>query len=772
MKTLLALLAGLTIAAATTAAPIEPLPFKTPDKLPDAARLLPPSRIKLGGWLGDRVAVNEKVRLLNVDVEPLLAGYRKKPGSHPWIGEHVGKWLHAATLAWANTGDPTLRAKLDKVAAELVACQEPDGYLGTYLPEQRFGLFRGADWDVWSHKYNLIGLLTYHQYTGDVPALDACRRMGDLLIATFPAKRSILAAGTHQGMAATSVLEPIVILYRSTGDARYLDFARYIVKSWDEPGGPGILSRLAAGKGVDEVGNAKAYEMLSNLVGLCELARATGDRAYLDPVVHAWADVVANRLYISGSASAGEHFHEAHALPNGVGAHIGEVCVTTTWIQLSLQLLRITGERKYAEEIERAAYNHLAAAQHPGGDDWCYYTALEGRKQYDDFITCCHSSGPRGMALAVQEAYLTTTWEGREALIVETRETSQATIRVAGRDVVIDQASEFPAVGRSTITIHASRPFPLTILIPMPAWSRTLRVSAKKSECELKMQPDGSVVVKSDDWKDGTTIEVGTDLELKAVPGGLSNPDRAALTWGPFVLAYDEARNPGGPPARAVGLTSDLKAGPEPGPELAFRLPIVGADPSRGPAHALFVPFADAGSTGGAYRVWLRASGLALPKHESVLAYAEEARSREGNVGGSINDGDPGTYAVTFDGRKPKGGEDWYAVALPAPASIRRVVFHHGRTFHDGGWFDASKGKPRVQVQRQPDGPWETVGELADYPAADATRAPDIQDGRAFELKLKEPVAARSVRVVGVPASGDGPDQAFSSCGELEAFAD
>ena len=46
--------------------------------------------------------------------------------------------------------------------------------------------------------------------------------MGDLLIATFPAKKSILAAGTHVGMAATSVLEPIVLLYRLTGDERYL----------------------------------------------------------------------------------------------------------------------------------------------------------------------------------------------------------------------------------------------------------------------------------------------------------------------------------------------------------------------------------------------------------------------------------------------------------------------------------------------------------------------------------------------------------------------
>ena len=120
---------------------------------------------------------------------------------------------------------------------------------------------------------------------------------------------------------------------------------------------------------------------------------------------NAWQDIVENRLYITGSASAGEVFRDDHVLPNQVGAHICETCVTTTWIQLNLQLLRLTGEAKYGDELERSFYNHLAAAQHPSGGDWCYYTALEGKKPFDPGINCCHSSGPRGMALAAQAAY-------------------------------------------------------------------------------------------------------------------------------------------------------------------------------------------------------------------------------------------------------------------------------------------------------------------------------------------------------------------------------
>ena len=95
----------------------QPVPYSVPARLPDVAEVLSPSQIHIDGWLGARIAANEKNRLLAVDTEPLLAGYRNRPGSHPWIGEHVGKWLHAATLAWAYTGDAALRTKLDRVAA-------------------------------------------------------------------------------------------------------------------------------------------------------------------------------------------------------------------------------------------------------------------------------------------------------------------------------------------------------------------------------------------------------------------------------------------------------------------------------------------------------------------------------------------------------------------------------------------------------------------------------------------------------------------------------
>ena len=44
-------------------------------------------------------------------------------------------------------------------------------------------------------------------------------------------------------MAASSVLEPICLLYKNTGNKKYLDFALEIVKQWETPEGPQLISK-------------------------------------------------------------------------------------------------------------------------------------------------------------------------------------------------------------------------------------------------------------------------------------------------------------------------------------------------------------------------------------------------------------------------------------------------------------------------------------------------------------------------------------------------
>jgi hypothetical protein len=92
---------------------VVPFPDKVACTVPDRQAFQQPDQVHVASWLGTRIAANEVNRLAKIDPARLLEGYRQRPGRQSWDGEHVGKWLHAATLAWVYSGDAALRQKLD-----------------------------------------------------------------------------------------------------------------------------------------------------------------------------------------------------------------------------------------------------------------------------------------------------------------------------------------------------------------------------------------------------------------------------------------------------------------------------------------------------------------------------------------------------------------------------------------------------------------------------------------------------------------------------------
>jgi DUF1680 family protein len=283
--------------------------------------------------------------------------------------------------------------------------QLPDGYMGTYLPKDYW-----TEWDVWAHKYAIIGLLDYYSITGYRPALVAAERAGELICRTFgdgPGQKDLNLSGFHAGMAAGSILEPMVDLYRYTANPHFLSFARYILRNWESPTGPKLMSNLTRYGKVTKVGNAKAYEMLSCFVGVLKYYRLTGEEAWLRVMEKAWTDIVTNRLYLTGTASSFEIFQADHKLPAQNKDDMGEGCVTVTWMEFNDQLFRITGRLRYLDEIEKSIYNHLTAAENPQTGCVSYYTPLLGPKPYkcDQGYSCCLSSIPRGISMIPDFVY-------------------------------------------------------------------------------------------------------------------------------------------------------------------------------------------------------------------------------------------------------------------------------------------------------------------------------------------------------------------------------
>jgi DUF1680 family protein len=745
---------------------------------------------------------NVQGRLLRVDIEACLAGFvrRNSAGSFDgaWLGEHAGKFLDAACSALRYHEDERLRQMVQRTARTVITSQEADGYIGTYPTAHRW-----TGWDVWVHKYTLIGLLSYYELAADPSALHACHAAGDLLVRTFgdgPGQRDIIAAGEHMGMAATSVLEPMCRLYRYTADPRHLEFCKYLVLAYEHPHGPRIVRTLLQGEGVYRVANGKAYEMLSNFNGLIDLYRLTADKTLLTAVLNAWQDIVRQQLYRTGTASAGEHFQPAGQLLTLQSSNVGEMCVTVTWLQLNWRLLRLTGEARFGQEIERTVYNHLLAAQDAANGDIAYYTGFTGPKEFTDAILCCVSSGPRGISLIPQ-----LTWGlEKNALFVNLYIPGRIRCEFAGVPVEVTCATDYPADGRVLLTVNAVRATRFTLRLRVPEWAQDFQL---RSGADTLQGRPGELLDFTRTWDRSSTLEIRMEMPIRAAPGSPSYPDYLMLLRGPQVLALEQGLNPTVPYLHRVAVASGalrLRAVAPTAGEGARQVyevdGIVGlpAEPDRlrfESRPVRVVPFADL--TDG--RVWVVREDRLRADRPAATAFArvnvsvvnlrlEPSAQPPTDILEYVTDEDPRSFCTVnpqdfglanYLGAPPgkRGDPVWFALMMRSPVTISRIVFRHGAVSTAGGWFDTTQGMPRLELARaavptssndalldDSKVPWELAAVLEDYPRTSAATQPPLADGQAFQVRLPRPVEVHGLRIVG-RAGGE-----YASCAELSAY--
>lgn len=516
---------------------------KIAPRVGDALRLAPPGSVRFRGWVGEAIATCKTGRLFGQRLPDLVGPFAVREEDRMWRCEFWGKWFTSAALAYRYEADPRLRAVLDEAVKGLLATQTPDGGITTYKPAAEF-----SNWDTWGRKYTLLGLLAYHDLTGDAKVLDAAQRHADRVLDFFgPGKADIATNGWWTGMAASSILEPMVLLHRRTGEERYLRFAEYIVRSWEGPRGPGLVRKALDGvpvfkmfpgpdpsqKGYMSGGSSKAYEMMSCYEGLAELYRVTGDPRFLEAPRKVFAGIRDTEITLIGSGSSWERWCNGRARQAEPVPEWMETCVTVTWIKFAAQMLRLTGDPLYADEIERSAWNPLLAAQKDDGTWWCHYNPLEGHRepapeQCNLHQNCCVANGPRALMLLPALAVM----GSRDGPVVNFYEPATATFPEAR--ITID--SDYPRVGPVLITVHPPAPTNFTLSLRIPAWSRSTRL-------EVNGEPvagvkAGSYARLTRTWTGRDHVRLTLDFTVwrETDPGGSG---RVALTRGPVVFALD-----------------------------------------------------------------------------------------------------------------------------------------------------------------------------------------------------------------------------------------
>lgn len=571
-----------------------------PPKIPAKFESIALADQKIGGWLGERMDRNTEARLLKVDVPELIGGYLNQPGDHPWIGEHAGKFLDAACFSYDNKKNDTLKLIMDKVAQNLIVSQKEDGYLGTYVFDKRW-----TSWDVWSMKYNLIGLMHYYETTGLESALTASKKMGDLLCKTFgykPGQIDLIKAGTHVGMASTSIMEPMVDLYSLTGDSKYINFCKYILESYNQQNGPKIINTLEETGRVDKVANGKAYEMLSNLVGILKLYKVTGEKELFDLMQTAWNDIVTNRMYITGTSSNFEVFQGNHDLSATPDDHMGEGCVTTTWVEFNYQLFLLTGEIKYLNELERTTYNHLTGAENPQTGGVSYYTSLTGVKPYRTVITCCMSSIPR--AISMIPLFTDGKIENNPTILFF--QPGVFKTNIGNTTVTFTSETRFPQQGNVMITLNSTKATKFKLNLRIPYWAQDFTVLINNKRQNIKTSELATI---DRVWENGDKIDIRFAIPIQILDGGISYPGFVAIQRGPQVLVFDQSLNK----VDASKLTinpEDLQLKPLEG---VLPLGWIGSQAYQAealadgkPVKIILVPYGDASQSCGFVTTWLK----------------------------------------------------------------------------------------------------------------------------------------------------------------------
>ena len=503
----------------------------------------------IGGFLGRRLQRNAAtLGEFNVDQYVAMLEH-KQYRDWFWIGEQAGKWLESSIYASASCGDAALADKARSVLARMLAAQDADGYLGITDPAARTRRHPMRGMDPYELYFTLHALMTVSAHWGSAPALQAARRLGDFFLANvkeggaefYPLPKAITIAGheVHFGLEGALLIDPIMRLYQMTGDARYLDWCRWVVASidkWSVVETFSNLGKVAAGTMPLHQIQPKvhAHTLNMNMLGFLRLYETTGDAQYLEKVQAAWRAIVANHRYITGGVSLGESYREPHILYNtGQGV---ETCSSMSWLLLNQHLLDLTGDPAHADVMETLLWNHLPAAQTWDGDGFQYFCPLNGWKPSGYFTgpNCCSSGGPRIMAM------LPSFFCGASdnAVIVNQYVASDATLHMKGWSVGLRVSGSYPTGSDVSVEIrHLDSPQTFSVQLRVPGWcsSASMEVNGKRVEGVRA----GAYAVLRREWKVGDRVELSFPMETKWVKGSYTNQGLMALTRGPLVYVLE-----------------------------------------------------------------------------------------------------------------------------------------------------------------------------------------------------------------------------------------
>jgi DUF1680 family protein len=477
----------------------------------------------------------------------------------------VYKWTEAAGFALQSGDHPELRAAVDKITKDVIAAQQPDGYLNTYYVGEHASQRMEPKVQQWGHElYNmghfLQGATAYYRATGDRTLLDAgIRFVNNFLLPNFgpgPDKKPLFSGHPEMELA-------LVELFRMTGDKRHVDLAGYLLAGDSrihvQPGdyvyhfcGTPFTSRTHL--------EGHAVRAMYACCGATDYYLETGDPAYWKTLDVLWNDLVKSQMYVTGGVGArsdGEAFGDPYELPNARA--YGESCAAIGNMMWNWRMLAVTGEAKFADVIERALYNGINSGMSLDGTLYCYRNPLAfdpsgGDKIRNDWYdtTCCPPNLERTFASLPGYFYST----GNEGIYLHFFDNSQLDWHLEnGIGLKVRQKTNYPWDGSAEITIAPAEPTEFTFFMRIPGWTDSVQVTVNGKP--VSGATPGQYLPIRRRWSAGDVLRVQFNMQpqlLEANTQVIENNGRVAVQRGPLVYCLEQIDQSEGVALKDVAL--------------------------------------------------------------------------------------------------------------------------------------------------------------------------------------------------------------------------
>ena len=487
----------------------------------------------------------------------------------------VYKTIEGASYLLQTYPDKKLKLYIDSVITVMASAQEPDGYLYTARtqnpehPHEWAGPERWSAVEDLSHEfYNLghmvEGAIAHYQATGQRNFLDIAIRYADCVCREVgPGEGQVVRVPGHQ-IAEMALAK----LYLVTGDQKYLDQAKFFLDMRGKTERTDEYSQ--AHMPVVEQTEAWGHAVRAGYMyaGMADVAALTRDESYVHAIDAIWENIVSKKLYVTGgvgSTNNGEAFEGDYILPN-MSAYC-ETCAAIANVYVNYRLFLLHGQSKYYDVLERTLYNGVISGISLDGGGFFYPNPLESMGQHQRRpwfgCACCPSNACRfipslpGYMYAVKD----------DNLYVNLFNSSVVHLSLNGKEVVLEQTTDYPWDGKITLKIKKNHAGNFNLKIRYPGWARgeavpsdlysfcqakgSVAISAnKKSGLTLDdpaayLTEDGYITVNGD-WENGSELQIAFDMPVQAIRANENvGADRGkiAIQRGPLVYCAEHPDN-------------------------------------------------------------------------------------------------------------------------------------------------------------------------------------------------------------------------------------